>query len=576
MRRLLAILLAAFALLLLLLVVAALTFRFALRSGPHVPDKAVLQLEVSGSIEEYDPEQPLAYWAGLRHVTVRSLLRALEKAESDPRIAAVWMRIGPNDLGWAKLDELRAAIERVRQRGKYVIAQLGDCDDRLYYLALAADRIELAPEALALIDGLMARYTFLKGTLDKLGIEAQVEAQGKYKSAGEALNRESMSPPAREEAEALLDDNYERLLAAIAAGRQRSAAEVRGWLDDPSYTPADLVARGMVDGNAYPDQIRRQLKHKLGLERDAKLEPVDAVAYAGDEEAPGWGPTIALVYAVGTIGGEKSGFDPVFGRTIGWKTLGASLREAAADDSIEAIVLRIDSPGGAMLASDLIWREVQNAARKKPVVASMSDLAASGGYYIAMGAQRILADPSTLTGSIGVVATLFSLDQAYQKLGFSHTVLKRGRWSDATDNSRALTEAERARFGAEVRRAYRRFVAKVAAARGRGVGEIESVAQGRVWSGAQALKLGLVDEIGGLSEAIAAARRLAKIPADEEINTIVFPKPRGFLEWIAEGLDVRRRLELPEPLQLAQRAGSLLRLGRGEPLALMPWVPELW
>jgi len=573
-RRFLAILLTAFALLLLLLMIAVITFRFAVRRGPEVPEKAVLRLEVSGSIEEFDPEQPVAYWAGLRHVTVRGLLRALERAEQDRRIGAIWLRIGPNDLGWAKLDELRTAVERVRRKKKYVVAELGDCDDRLYYLALAADRIELAPEALPLIDGLMARYTFVKGTLDKLGIEAQVEAYGKYKSAGDIFSREQMSPAEREEAESLLQDNFERLVAAIAAGRQRSAAEVRGWLDDPVYSADQLVERGMVDGNAYPDQIRQRLKQRLGLPRRSKLEPVEAIAYAGDEDD--WGdPAIAIVYAVGAIGGEKNGFDPVFGRTIGWKTLGESLRDAAGDDSVKAIVLRVDSPGGAVLASDQIWREVKNAARKKPVVASMSDVAASGGYYIAMAAQRILADPSTITGSIGVVATMFNLEQAYQKIGFSHTVLKRGRFADATDNSRPLTEEERERFHREVLRSYRRFVAKVAAARGRKVEEIEALAQGRVWSGAQALKNGLIDQIGGLSQAISVARALAKIPEDQEMTTVIYPKPRGFMEWLIEGLDIRSRLELPWPLDLARRARGWLQLRRGQPLALLPWIPEL-
>jgi protease-4 len=378
-------------------------------------------------------------------------------------------------------------------------------------------------------------------------------------------------------AESLNSDLYEQLIAGIAAGRQKTTDEVRKLIDHGPYLPEDAVRAGLIDDLAYEDEIDDKVQ--LGRGRANTLRQHEYRNVAPQTLGLNRGPRVALIYAVGLINTGRSSEDSVGGQVVGSETMVEYLRKARADDSIRAIVLRIDSPGGSAIASDVIWREIMLTRERKPVIASMSDVAASGGYYIAMPAHAIVAQPATLTGSIGVVLIRFVIDGTLEKLGINLETVKRGQYADLFSPVRPFTPDERKRVGELMQATYDAFVEKAASGRNTTPERIDAIAQGRVWTGKQAKEIGLVDELGGLDRALEIAKERAKIGKDTEVELVVFPPKKSLLEVVAEPLgrtesraSIGALLGGPNARAIDAVTAPLRLFRRGEPLALMPHV----
>lgn len=421
------------------------------------------------------------------------------------------LRLGNLQIGWARLAELRSAIERVRSSGKPVIIYFTSApSDGEYYLAAAADWLVCPPVSMINLDGLRAEATFYKGLLDKLGIEFEYERVGKYKSAVERYSRTSLSEPAREAREALLDDIFDELTTAIAADRNLSPAQVRELIDGGPYASIEALNAGLIDQIAYEDELDGIINEKIARRaRHVDLPNLAKRTYHRDVWGPA--PQVAVVFAAGTMLPGADREDLLAGEVLGAGTAVAALRAARRDRDVKAIVLRINSPGGSGVATDIIRREVQQTLGKKPVVVSMADVAASGGYYIACGADSIFACPSTITGSIGVYYGKVNLVGLYDKLGVDKEVSTRGAHAGMYSFHRPFTDDEREILSHQMDMFYDNFLKIVADGRGSTPEQIDSLAQGRVWTGAAARENGLIDEFGGLPRAISSAAHMAGI-----------------------------------------------------------------
>ncbi len=518
-------------------------------------------------------------------------LRALEHAAADPNVEAVLLRIENVDLGWAKSEELREKLLELQERGTKVIAYVEGGGDHEYMLASAADVIYMAPNTQIYLDGLAAYEMFFKGTLDKVGVKADLEHIGEYKSAAEQFTQREASEAAREASSALLDATWADLLLAIGESRGLDSASVARVIDAGPYTSKQAQAAGLVDSLIYPDQLEDLLP---GGEGGSQLTVKEYLATLPPIEGPPSAPKIAVVHATGTIVGGDSGTDPMWGRTIGSDSFIEALEEARDEKGVRAIVVRIDSPGGEVYASHLMWRAIRQAATDMPVVASFSDLAASGGYYMAMGADTVVADRSTLTGSIGVIGGKFNLSGLYEKLGMTVEVHSRGENAQFQSSLRDFTPAERERYRTEMFEEYQTFVGIVAQNRGTSVEQIDSVARGRVWTGGMAKERGLVDIEGGLETSIDVAKRMAGLDADQEVRVEMFPRIKRtfvqeFVNKVVEdedlGTTARARARagaLAAAPWLAglirpelELMGALLRLRGGGRLAVLPFRIEI-
>ena len=509
-------------------------------------------------------------------------LRALDHAARDPHVEAVLLEINGVDMGWAKTEELRDKLLQLEERGKKVIAYIEGGEDQDYLLASAADEIYMAPSTEIYLDGLSTEAMYFKGALDKLGVAADMEHIGEYKDAAEPLTRTGGSDPSREASQSLLDETWTRLVDAIEASRGVDSTAAAHLIDQGPYTSKQAFAAGLVDSLLYRDELDSVLPGGHGGEQ---IDLEDYLATLPPVEGASTAPKIAVLHATGTIVSGKSGADPVWGRTIGADSFLDALDEAKDEDGVHAIVVRIDSPGGEVYASHLMWRGLKQASEELPVVASFSDLAASGGYYMAMGADTILADDATLTGSIGVVGGKFDLSGLYDKLGISVENMQRGQNAGMMSNSRGFTPAERERYVAEMFDEYRTFVGIVAENRGTSASEIDSIARGRVWTGGQAYENGLVDEIGGLEKSIEVAKVMSGLKPDAEVRVEEFPRPkRTFLnEFFSrilsdEELDELAHARTPDARlwnawarRPAELVGSLSRLAGVRTLALLPF-----
>ena len=518
--------------------------------------------------------------------TLWDYLHALDRAADDPHIEAVLLRIDGVDLGWAKAEELRIKLAELQERGTPVIAYLESGGDLEYALASAAGVVYMAPNTDLNLDGLASYETFFKGSLDKLGVKADFEHIGEYKSAGEPFTRSSMSDAARKAAASLLDETWGDLVAAIGESRDLDSASVAALIDRGPFNSQQARAAGLVDSVLYPDELEDLLPGGAG---GTQVLLEEYLKVLGAELPVGVGPRIAVVHATGTIVTGESGTDPVWGRTIGTETFLDALEAARDEPGVRAIVVRIDSPGGEVYASHLMWRGVREAARDLPVVASFSDLAASGGYYLAMGADTILADRATLTGSIGVIGGKFDLSGLYEKLGVAVEVQSRGANALFQSSLREFTPAERERYRSDMFEEYKTFVGIVAENRGASVDSIDHVARGRVWTGGQAEERGLVDEIGGLEHAIEIARTMAGIAPDADVRVETFPRiKRTILQQVVNraldeedlgGMEGGVRAAAPWTTRLLRRelalAGGLTRLAGGKRLALLPFTIEI-
>ena len=486
--------------------------------------------------------------------TLRGLSKKLDALKTDDDLAGVIFKIEGVSLGWATLQEIRNKLNEFREAEKETIAYLESGGNAEYLLAATMDRVVLMPTGSLNLTGLRAEILFYKGLFDKLDIEADMLAMGKYKSGVEPYMRDGMSDEFRESMTALLDDLYTQLLNHIAESRDGIATEdASDLIDRGPFTAKEAKQAKLVDALQYYDELVATLKAetaedeevqvvKPGSERQRKVPDMNSFAgmmqlfsiLSPPQRAQATSENqIALIYASGAILPDiGSIFMPM--SVITPKTLKKAFEKARTDDSVRAVVLRVDSPGGSALASDLIWREVMLTQREKPVVVSMGNVAASGGYYIAMAAGTIVAQPSTLTGSIGVFGGKLNLKGLYNKAGLKKEIIAHGQNATLYSDYGGFTPTERERVEKMMRTVYEDFVNKAAAGRNKSFEDIDDIAQGRVWTGRQAQELGLVDEIGGLDDALSIAKKQAGFNEDDKVNLIVLPKQRPFFEQLIE------------------------------------------
>ena len=551
--------------------------------GPAIEDDSTLVLRPGGELQETVPDDVVGQLIGRNVTTVRGFVESLRLAKRDPRITGVLLMPSSFESPfWAKVQELRDAVLDFRKSGKIVVAFLEYGGDREYYLASAADRVFLLPTSALDLTGVASYEVFLRGTLDKLGAYPDFLQIGAYKTAVNQLTEKGFTPAHREMTEALNADMYAQLVRGIAGARKKTEAEIRQLLDQGPFAPEDAVRTGLVDALAYEDQLDDRVPQ---LRQGGDMRRVEGNDYQRvTPRSLGVRPQsrIALVYASGVIASGKSGYDPGNGVVVGSDTFVEQLRRLRNDDAIKAIVLRVDSPGGSSVASDVMWRELMITRDQKPsrpLVISMSDLAASGGYYISVPGHVIVAQPGTLTGSIGIFAGKFVIDGTLNKVGVATQTVKSGKNADIYSPFARFSPEQRQKVGQYMEGFYKSFITKVADGRHSTPDRIDAVAQGRVWTGAQAKDRGLVDALGGLDTAVSIAKERAHIPADEEVELVVYSARRSFFEAITELGRSSSALGAWGTLTNAaqrQAAASLLApvtsFRRGEPLALMPFT----
>jgi len=541
---------------------------------PHVSGNSTLVLKVSGDLEELEPG---GVFAPIFEAppTVRTVVDSLRKAKVDRRVTSVIIRPTSTAALWGKVQEVRDAIVDFRSSGKPIVAHLEFGGEQEYFLASACDKIFLTPTSTLDLTGIASYELFLRGTLDKIGAFPDALHVGEYKTAANTFTEHTFTPSHREMAQSLNTDLYEQLVKAIAEARHKTAAEVRTLIDHGPYLPEDAIRAGLIDDIAYEDEIDDKVT--LGQGTVKFLSMNDYRKVPSRSLGLNKGPRIAVVYATGVITSGESSYEPTAGQSVGSDTMIEHLRKVRADNSIKAVVLRVDSPGGSAIASDVIWREMMLTRERKPLIASMSDVAASGGYYISMPAHKIVAQPATLTGSIGVVMIKFAIGGTLEKLGMNMERVTSGKYADLWAPDRPFTPEERKKIEESMHATYETFVEKAAAGRKTTPERIDSIAQGRVWTGAQAKQHGLVDELGGLNRALELAKTAAGIDATSEVELVIYPQRRSFYDLVQDpfgadegllravtGLKHRRALQtLTAPFRFFRR---------GEPLALMPNV----
>ena len=519
---------------------------------PSIKDNSVLALHVSGPLPDYVPENTLNRLFGNPPQSLSSLLAQFRKAKADKRIKAIILDVDASETGWAKAEEIRGAISDFRASGKPVYAYMETGFNKDYYVATACDKIYIPPSGELFVTGLAADVMFFRGTLDKLGVYPDVYQIGKYKSAGDMFTQKQMTDAHREYINSLLDDLFGRLVDGVAKGRGKSADDVKKIIDNAPYTAKQAQEQGLIDGALYREDVEKMIKKNLGYNDNDELRVVKASDYRKiTQESLGLnkGEKIAVVYASGDIMSGSSQFGSSGEETIGSDSLVRVLNEVRDDKSIKAVVLRIDSPGGSGLASDIIWRGIESLKSKKPVVVSMSDVAASGGYYIACNANKIVAQPSTITGSIGVVGGKPVVKGFYDWIGITNEYVLRGTNSGMFRETEKFSDSERAKFEEFLKSTYDDFTSKVAKGRGKDQAYIDSIGQGRVWTGRQGKENGLVDEYGGLDKAIEIAKQLANIPANKGVQRIIRPIPPTFWEQLLSDSDEDETEAAPEMKQ---------------------------
>lgn len=550
---------------------------------PTVAQRSTLVLRVSGDLPEGGPDEGLGqFLPGTRQPTLRGILENLRKAKVDPRISGALVLPNGIDTGyWAKLQEIHDAIIDFKRANKFAVAFLEYGGDREYYVATACDRIFLLPSSPLNLTGLAMYELFLRGTLEKIGAYPDLMHIGDYKTAPNLYTEKGFTAAHQEMDESLNLDMYEQLVRGVADGRKKGQNEVRTLLDQGPFLPEDALSAGLVDYAAYEDEIEDKVKadgHTFG----PKIEADEYLRVSPGSVGLNRGPRIALLYITGLINSGRSGIDPLNGPVAGSDTIVDSIHRIRDDGSIRAVVVRIDSPGGASTASDVIWRELvlaRDRKRDRPLVASMSDLAASGGYYVAMAAPTIVAEPGTLTGSIGIYGGKIVTSGTFAKLGANIASVSHGRNAEMNSAIRPYTPEERAKLEEQLRAFYIDFVDRVGQARQMKAERVDEIAQGRVWTGRQAREIKLVDRLGGLDQAIALAKEHAKIPRNQEVEIVTYPPRRSLYELLAaqfSGNDEAARigtwLGIRDRRALGIVASPLSLFRRGEPLALMPFA----
>ena len=502
-----------------------------------VADNSVLRMQLNYSISERTIPNPFEEldvpgFNGNKQFGLTDILERIEGAKTDDRIKGIYLDLSAVSASFATLQEIRDALLDFKESGKFIVAYSDHYTQRAYYLVSTADKVYVNPEGAVDFRGLASETMFLKGALDKLGIEAQVVKVGTYKSAVEPFVLDRMSDANREQVTAFLGSIYNYYLDEVAASRKVSRDSLFRIADQfLVHTAQDAVDYGLVDGVKYKDELLGELRGLLNLEDDDDINSISLTKYKPETPSGGSaaGDRVAVVYAVGEIvSGEGS--DEV----IGSDRISRELRKVRRDDKVKAVVFRINSPGGSAMASDVIWREVSLLRETKPVIVSMGDVAASGGYYIAAAADSIFAQPNTITGSIGVFGVVPNMQNLINdKLGVTFDGVKTGQYADYRTNvDRPLTAEERNILQTEVNRIYDTFLQRVASGRGLSTAQVDSIGQGRVWTGLQALENGLVDRLGSFDDAVSAAAAKAGL---EDYRIVSYPAISSPFESLVGG-----------------------------------------
>jgi protease-4 len=584
----------------------------ALLAGPATPARAddgpkvatLAHLKLSGDLDETPVAADPLF--GAHAENFQSKLDRIKKAQKDSDIHGLVLQIADLDVGWGKLDELERAVADFRKAGKKAYAYIESGDTKDYLLALACDEVALPESGWLLLTGLRAEVSYYKDLFTKIGVQADMLQMGDYKGAAEPFTRSGMSPQVRKQLEGVLDDYFEKSLVERIVRRRPDRKwtpdYVKKLIDQGPFSARAAAAAGLIDRVAYLDQLEDGLKGALKVDEvkvhknygRAKTEEIDLSSpfaffklLAPPKASGSKKPKIAVLYATGVITSGKGGETALGGQSCGSETMIKAIRQAEQDTTVKAIVLRVDSPGGSALASDLIWNELNRCT--KPVVASMSDTAASGGYYISMAAKKIFAEPGTLTGSIGVFGGKLVIGGLYDTIGLKTETLTRGANANLFSNTTPFSKTERVAMTSLMQDAYGQFLNKAVQGRkkaGREMSraDLEKLAGGRIWTGRQAKENGLVDELGTLGDALAAAKVLAGRDRNAEMELLILPKPKAFLDLLMESRSDARLSglgagTLPVPRAVPELSGHLKALGqllqlRGESVWLLSpyWV----
>jgi protease-4 len=566
-----------------LIIVIAVFAVASLRTKPAaIADGSTLILHLNGDAPETPPvDVSIPFLQPRAPMTVENVWSMLRHAAADSRVKAVVFEPSGTTVGWAKMQEIRNDLEQFRKSGKPLIAYLQSPNMRDYYMASACSKIYMAPSDELDLKGIGLELMYFKNTLDKLGVHVDVEHAGKYKDYGDQFTRSSMSPETNEVMTSLVDDLYADLVNTIAKARGKSPEAIRATIDDGPFLAKQAKARGLIDDLRYEDEAIGEIKttlHQTELKKTTEQEYVSvtdsAVGAAGSDRIAfvvgegsitrGDGATAALN---GDAGLESEAFDKMLSRV-------------ANDKSIKGVIVRIDSPGGEVFATDDMWRAMNELHKKKPIVISMSDDAASGGYYMAMSGDTLVAYPGTITGSIGVVFGKANIHGLYDKLGVTKDSVSRGRFARIASDYQSLSDTEKMKLREDIDAEYEDFVGKVAAARKKPASVIEPLAQGRVWLGDQAKANGLVDELGGLDRAIELIKAKSGIPAGNKVSLVLYPAKRTVFDLLfrpnpdAEADAMLSGVGLA-PLRAAWHDASLRVWMRGGMLRMMPFSIQI-
>lgn len=521
---------------------------------PVIASNGVLVLALEGALPESSPLQiAVPFLQAQNQPTVRDVWSSLKAAATDNRIKAVVLQPRGLQAGWGKLQELRRDILDFKKSGKPVYALLQGAGSREYYLSTAADRVFLSPDDELDVKGFRLEEMFFKNTLDKAGIGVQVDHIGRYKDAGDAYSRTGMTPETREVLGQVLDQIYNDFSTSVGQGRHKTADEVKTLIDMGPFTADQAKAVGLVDELGYEDQVFAALKAKAG---SRELNKVALKSYF--QAVPAKGDRIALLVGEGDIIRGTTSEDGIGGQAvISSGSFSKIVRQVRNDSSIKGVILRVDSPGGDAVASDEILHELKLLSAAKPLVISMSDVAASGGYFISMTGDSVYSYPNTITGSIGVLYVRPNFHGLYDKFGVQQEAIGRGKFSDLDSIYTPLSDASRQKLHESIERTYKSFVTKVATARRRTYDQIDPLAQGRVWMGNQAKENGLVDQLGGLNEAVESVRRKAKLSAGGDTNLVMFPPRRSLLDLLTNSPSAEQVADVYFSSKIRERVANL-------------------
>ncbi|UCC39145.1 MAG: signal peptide peptidase SppA [Candidatus Aminicenantes bacterium] len=533
---------------------------------PTVKAHSYLEIKLSGELQErHMPSFPMDFFMG-EPLSMHDIWMNIRKAKVDKRIQCIVLRLGHLGCDWGKIEEIREAILDFRKSEKKTYAYIDEAPDfdKEYFLATACDKIILHPLGWLGINGIGGYVPFFKNTLDKLGIKAEFEHVEEYKTAYNMFTEEKFTPAHKRMMESIYGSLFSQYVKRVAEARGKTEEEIKELIDQGFYHGESALKAGLVDDLLFQDELEQLINeegkklYRITHERYKKIR----ISSSGLNR----GKKVALIYGQGLIHSGES-----LSQTMGGATVSRWIRMARKDKSIAAVVFRVDSPGGSAVASDVIWREVFLTQKEKPIVVSMSDVAGSGGYWVSMAAHKIIAQPQTLTGSIGVISGKFNMSNLYEKLGITAEKLTYGKRADFFSTFRSFTPEERREIKNEILWIYDQFLAKVAEGRNMSKEEVDEIGKGRVWTGIQAKKQGLVDEIGGLSRALELAKEMADIPAERSVKLVIWPKRVSFLSALFGRGQARSKLNFKPDLQKILSTLEFMEQERA--LAVMPlWL----